>query len=206
MGSTENMQISQIVHDYYSRFAGNLQPLFDAMSNVDSQLYACGFELPYSNLKMLPVEQTPGEKVYSPGTQYALYSNLLEILGKARTDILVIDAYPDENLLNLYLSKISAGVKIRVLTSNMKSGTETTRTNFITVAKKFSKMPGINFEAKENNQVHDRFIFVDGQCWVMGSSIKDAAVIKPTYILKVESGSLFQSIFEEMWNSGKSII
>lgn len=197
---------AQIVHEYYRKFANNLQSLFDAMSKVDAQLYNCGFELPYENLSMLPVEQTANAKAYSPGSQYALYTDLLEIFKAAKTDVLVLEAYPDEELINLYLGKIPPGVKIRVLTGTPKLGAAADRSNFVSVAQKFSKQPGVVFEARENSQVHDRLFFVDGQCWVMGSSIKDAAVKKPTYLIKVESGPIFQSGAEELWKNGNKIV
>ena len=199
-------QSSQFVHDHYRKFATNLQSLFDAMSKVDAQLYSCGFELPYENLSLLPVEQTATAKAYAPGSQYLLYTDLLEIFKNAKSDVLVLEAYPDEELINLHLGKIPPGVKIRVLTGNSKPGAATDRANFISVAQKFSKLQGITFEARENNKVHDRLFFVDGQCWVMGSSIKDAAVSKPTYLIKVDSGPIFQSGAEELWKNGNKIV
>ncbi|MFA4983473.1 MAG: hypothetical protein WC588_04640, partial [Candidatus Micrarchaeia archaeon] len=183
MDGFQSHQAAQVVHENYRKFANGLQSLFDAMSKIDSQLYNCGFELPYGRLKMLPTGQTASAKAYSPGSQYLLYTDLLEIFKSAKTDVLVLEAYPDEELINLHLGKIPPGVKIRVLTGSSKPGASTDRANFISVAQKFSKLPGVVFEARENNKVHDRMFFVDGQCWVMGSSIKDAAVNKPTYLI-----------------------
>ena len=48
----------------------------------------------------------------------------------------------------------------------------------------------------------DRVIFIDCiECWVIGQSIKDAAMKKPTYLLPVAAVSDMQRLYEDAWNT-----
>jgi len=138
------------------------------------------------------------EKVYPKGFIYDFYKDILEITKEAKTEVFVIDAYVDEELLNLYLKKIPTGVKIRILTNKPQG-------NFITVAQKFKTKPRVDFEVRRSNDCHDRLFFIDDKCWVMGQSIKDAGK-KPTYLAKIEGYALFKKVFDDLWNTASKLV
>jgi hypothetical protein len=56
----------------------------------------------------LPEEEVKG--VYDAGDEYAFYRDLSALVQAATQDILIVDAYLDENLFNLYVSKVPDGV------------------------------------------------------------------------------------------------
>lgn len=53
--------------------------------------------------------------------------------------------------------------------------------------------------------MHDRVLFIDSRCWVIGQSIKDAAKKKPTYIVE-HSSILMRHIYEEIWSKAPALV
>ncbi len=138
------------------------------------------------------------EKVYPKGHIYDFYKDIRDITKEAKNEVFVIDAYVDEDLLNLYLEKIPIGVKIKILTKQPKG-------NFITVAQKFKIKPKVDFEVRRSNDCHDRLFFIDDKCWVMGQSVKDAGK-KPTYLVKIEVYDLFRKVFDDLWKTASKLV
>jgi len=196
------------VHNAFKKFMTNLKGIYDAMVNVDKMLLEAGIQLPWSDLKPQAIIYEKGEKVYEKGQVYDFYTDIREITQQAKNDVFLIDAYPDEDVLNLYLEKIPSGIKIRILTNepnknNVKAYQNFT--NFVSVSQKFKMKPGVTFEVRESKDCHDRLFFVDDNCWVMGQSLKDAGK-KPTYLVKIESHQLFRKVFEDLWNHGRTLV
>jgi hypothetical protein len=189
---------NQTVHEAFKNFMGNLKEIYDLMAKVDRMLFDSGFELPWSDLKLRPIIHEAGEKVYEKGETYVFYRDIREITALAKSRVLLIDAYPDEEVLDLYLDKIPVGIAIRVLTNKPQG-------NFLTVAQKFKQKPGVSFEVRASKDCHDRLFFVDDACWVMGQSLKDAGK-KPTYLVKIESQALFNKVFEDLWAQAQSLL
>jgi len=138
------------------------------------------------------------EKAYPKGHAYAFYKDIRDITKNAKNEIFVIDAYVDEELLNLYLEKIPIGVKIRILTKKPQG-------NFVTVAQKFKIKPKVDFEVRRSNDCHDRLFFIDDKCWVMGQSVRHAGR-KPTYLVKIEGYNLFRKVFDDLWKNASPLI
>ncbi len=196
-GIEQTLRIGSI-HDGFKKFASNLQPIYEKMVEVDRMLYDARVALPWDNLKLVPMVTDETEKVYEKGYVFEVYKDIRELTARASQEVCVVDAYPDEEILDLYLGKISPGINIRLLTANPKG-------NFLTVARKFKAQPGTKFEMRQSADCHDRLFFVDNGCWVMGQSIKDAGK-KPTYLIKVESSALFRKVFEDMWSQATVLV
>jgi hypothetical protein len=138
------------------------------------------------------------EKVYEVGQSYDFYKDIRSIIQNAKTGVFLIDAYVNEEALNLYLESMPNSVKIRILTKKPQG-------NFLTVAKKFKAKPAIAFEVKQSNDIHDRVLFVDDLCFVMGQSLLDAAAKKPTYLIRIENIQL-RELHERLWASASTIV
>jgi len=205
--SPHQMRID-LAHRHFRDFMSTLSAIYAKMAEVDKMLYGAGIELPWSDLKLATIEYGAGEKVYEKGQVYDVYKDIRDITTPAKSEVFLVDAYPDEDVLNLYLEKIAPGIKIRILTNEpAKTATRAYQsfTNFVTVAQKFKQKPGVNFEVRKSADCHDRVFFVDGDCWVMGQSMKDAGK-KPTYLVKIESGLLFRKVWDDTWNQAQLIV
>lgn len=142
--------------------------------------------------------QNSKEKTYSDKEEYDIYKDLKNIFNSAKKSILIVDPYVDETLYSLYIDKISSEIKVRILT---KQPTPV----FIQVGEKLAKKRFIKIV--DSRLIHDRCLFVDDKCWVIGSSIKDAAKSKPTTLIELSTGrdKLF-SMHEDFWKKGRKLL
>lgn len=147
----------------------------------------------------LTQEANKGEKVYYGGQVYDLYRDIRTIIESAKYEVLVIDAYINEEVIDLYLGRLPVGVKIMILTKKPQS-------NFLTVAAKFKRRHENNFIVKTNDKCHDGMFFVDKQCYLIGKSIDEAATEKPTYLIALKDGGAFRQVFQSLFDSGKRVL
>jgi hypothetical protein len=131
------------------------------------------------------------EKLYVPGEQYDIWKDLRSILRRAKYKVFVVEPHPNEEIFTLYLDSVPANVSIRILV-NQPHG------KFMEVARKFVQK--FSAEIRQSPDVHDRHIFVDNRAWVIGSSIKDAATKKPTYMIELLNQDPFRSMYESIFS------
>lgn len=145
----------------------------------------------------LPEEEIKG--MYEPGHEYAFYRDLSSLVQAATQDILLVDAYLDENLFNLYVSKAPATVTVRILSNHIGP-------NVVAVAKMYLKSRPLHL--RSSPEIHDRAIFLDARGWVSGQSIKDAAKKKPTYLIELDEPLLMASreIHNRIWAAATDVI
>ncbi len=146
-------------------------------------------QLPEENIKA----------IYESGDEYAFYRDLSALVAAVTQDILIVDAYLDEQLFNLYVSKVSAGVNVRILSNKIGA-------NVVTVAKMYASSTPLEMRSSAN--VHDRAIFLDQRGWVIGQSIKDAARKKPTYLIELNEPLLTASrdVHNQIWKAATVVI
>jgi hypothetical protein len=145
----------------------------------------------------LPEEEIKG--VYESGDEYAFYRDLSSIIRGAKREVIIVDAYLDEQVFNLYVSKVPNGVPVRMLTNNLG-------TNVEAVARMYAKNTPLQLRSSAG--IHDRAVFLDQRGWVIGQSIKDAARKKPTYMIEVQEPVLTASrdAYERIWAAAKAVI
>lgn len=145
----------------------------------------------------LPEEEVKG--VYAPGDEYAFYRDLSSLIQTATSDVLIVDAYLDEKVFNLYVSKAPDGATVRLLTNRIG-------TNVETVARMYAKSRLLML--RSSNDIHDRAVFVDQRGWVVGQSIKDAAKTKPTYLIELDEPLLTASkdAHSRIWATATAVI
>jgi hypothetical protein len=141
-------------------------------------------------------EQMAG--IYEANDPFAFYLDLRENLDRAAGEIFIVDAYIDQSLFELYLANVPNTVRLRVLTSGQP------RANTVAVAALFAKGHP-QFELRNAVALHDRVVFVDDRCWVVGQSIKDAAVKKPTYMVEVSEGGM-RAQYEPLWINATMVV
>lgn len=100
------------------------------------------------------------KKIFFEGQIYDAYSILVDILNKARTEIIIIDNYASKELLDI-LKDIN--LKIIIVSKNVDS----------VLKEKYTKQYK-NVEFIDNNSFHDRFIILDrSKLYTYGASFKD---------------------------------
>lgn len=105
-------------------------------------------------------------KIFFDGEIYDSYSLSVDIIRKAKQNIIIIDNYVDKVLLDI-LSKKNINVTVLLITDKNKS--ELTNSDI----EKFNKQYP-NLQIKYTNKFHDRFIIIDNiNLYHLGASLKD---------------------------------
>jgi len=103
------------------------------------------------------------EVFISKGEVFTAYRALQRIFQQARSKVVIIDPYMDEQVLD-HVAELDASVSVQLITENIKG-------SFKTAYAKLVQQRG-NVEARTVSFFHDRFIIVDDiACYQLGSSI-----------------------------------
>ena len=94
----------------------------------------------------------PKEGIFSTGQHFDANRVVRDLFATAAMNIVVIDAYIGEDVLNLLTVK-KDGVHVRLLTGKVSPA-------FLTLARNFNRQYK-NLEIRSSNIFHDRFVFID---------------------------------------------
>lgn len=140
-------------------------------------------------------------QVYEAGQVYDFFADLKQIIGNAKKNLLVVDAYFSADAFSGYLSSLDQQVGIRILAGqyadDIKAAIRLHLTQFQS-----------SIELRRSTEIHDRVIVVDEESpWIIGASIKDAGK-KPTYILPVPPQLAAKKIqvYEAIWDSATTVL
>ena len=129
------------------------------------------------------------QKIFFNGQIYDAFSLMVEIVEKAREELILIDNYVDVNTLNI-LSKKRKEVDVLIVTSGKGNLTEKD------IAKFNSQYPKLM--VKINKDFHDRFIIIDRkEVYHIGASIKDAGK-KSFGITKLDVEDLTKNLLDKV--------
>lgn len=140
-------------------------------------------------------------QAFGPGAVYDFFRALNDIVSSAQTQCWVVDPYLDAEIFDGYLRSLRPSVSARLLTIKHLE-------NVSVAAKKYQAQSGSQVDIRSSQDIHDRIVFVDNnQCWVLGASIKDAALRKPTYLAPLSPDVAAEKLkhYETIWNAGKTI-
>jgi hypothetical protein len=141
------------------------------------------------------------DQVFGPGAVYDFFKALGAVLSSSKSSLLIIDPYMDVGIFDEYLSRATPGVEIRLLVGKASADLKS-------ASGKFKAQHSANMELRSSTQLHDRLIFVDRDvCWVLGQSIKDAAVKKATYLapLSADVSQVKLAHYEDVWQKANPI-
>ena len=143
----------------------------------------------------------PVGQAFGPGAAYDFFRALRALVAATDKSLVSVDPYMDAETFDGYLSALPSGRGVRLLLSKFTDDVKV-------AAAKFSTQQGGAVVVRKSNDIHDRVVFVDGsQCWVLGASIKDAALKKPTYLapLSADIAAEKVKIYQGVWNAARPI-
>lgn len=149
----------------------------------------------------LSLPTNTAQQVFGPGASYDFFKALNTVIDSAQRSLFIADPYIDDTIFDCYLSSLQPGIKVRLLayqyTAKLKPAAE-----------RFIAQHGASIEIRCSSLFHDRLVFVDDSAaWVLGSSIKDAAAAKPTYLapLAPDIAALKLPVYEGIWTNASAI-
>jgi hypothetical protein len=105
------------------------------------------------------------ESFISKGEVYSAFRTLQRILRQARSEVIIIDPYVDEQVLDL-IAAINPHVEVQLVTEHLRG-------IFAAAYRKLLQQRG-NLEARVAAHFHDRFVILDrAVCYQLGSSINN---------------------------------
>ena len=104
-------------------------------------------------LVQIECKEFPAEKIFYDGHEYDAYDKIVEFIRKAKSDIVVIDAYADNVTLQI-LAKKRAGVRVTVVKD------PNARLTAMDVAKFNAQFANV-LNVITSSAFHDRFIIID---------------------------------------------
>ena len=104
-------------------------------------------------LGQIECKEFPAEKIFYDGHEYDAYDKIVEFIRKAKTDIVIIDAYADNVVLQI-LEKKRAGVHV-----NIVKGPNAKLTSLD--VSKFNAQFANTLNVITSTAFHDRFIIID---------------------------------------------
>lgn len=147
----------------------NNQMLFEKISNIELK------QIEFQKLaddkfdeifKYIGSHKEQNQKVFFNGQVYDAFSVIIDIIRKAKNEIILIDNYIDIETLNI-LSKKNEDVVVRIYT---KKDTKINTKDINKFNKQYPKLV-----IKYTNIFHDRFLILDKKyVYHIGASIKDA--------------------------------
>ena len=137
----------------------------------------------------MEAHEAPKQKVFFGGQIYDASEMLVELVQRAKREIVLIDGYVDIGTLNI-LAKKNNGVEAKLLTRPDGHLTEQDIDTFN------AQYPHLTVH--RTSVFHDRFLILDGtEGFLIGASLKDAG--KKTFaIARIEDGRLIRSILAEI--------
>ena len=129
------------------------------------------------------------QTIFFDGQIYDAFSFIIELIGKAKKEIVLIDNYVDINTLNI-LCKKNQSVSVVIVTAGKGNLSSRDITKFNAQYPKLSVKTTIDF--------HDRFLIIDNaEVYHIGASIKDAGK-KSFGVTKIEDKDLIKSLINKV--------
>ncbi len=120
------------------------------------------FEKIFQALEHKNLQKTQG--IFFDGQIFDAYVFVCDLIKSAKKDIVLIDNYIDESVLQL-LTKRAAGVEVRIYTAQKDKVLQQD-------LKKYNTQYG-KIDIKTFAKSHDRFLIIDEQVYHFGASLKD---------------------------------
>jgi len=146
-------------------------------------------------------------KHFPPGKRSKAWQELRRIVRAAREYVWVEDAYVSSDVVDLLTEDLPESAKLRVLGPVLGPVKENKRWDgaLASLRRLGADLPG-RVEVRESEDVHDRYIYVDGNAWRSSDSFKDMAAKRTTKI--TDEGELSAELvadFEKRWSSARQV-
>jgi hypothetical protein len=137
--------------------------------------------------------------VIDHGKVFDYFNELRKIVEAAVADIFFVDPYLDADFAERYLPSVKSGVGIRLLARERLN-------SLIPAVRLFNSQHGSNAQVRSAPGFHDRFVFVDADCYQSGASFKDGGKNAPTVISQVRDGAAqLRHLYDVMWLNGDDL-
>ena len=141
----------------------------------------------------------PESKVEIGNQFFSSRSEVRNFLGRAKAPVTLIDSQIGATTL-MCLDGVKH--KIRLLSS---SDHEAIEGGFLEKFKKF-RLSGHEIEIRRHVMIHDRYVFLNGRCWLTSCSLNEAGSYAMSVIESIDAKSAIAKIVEHKWREAKVLV
>jgi hypothetical protein len=175
---------------------------------LEQELAAQRSKEPVPQPKVASKKKELFEKVYDKQKPYDVYKDVRRLMMKARTEVFIVESYPDPELFPLYIEAVPSRASVKVLTSPLASmrgsRSQSAWNQFMAAGRLFHQQRPL--EIRESTNVHDRYLFIDNKCFQLGASLKDAAKRKPTVLCQLQGRNALYNLWLGYFNQGSRLV
>ncbi|MEK3900062.1 hypothetical protein [Paenibacillus sp. FSL R7-0179] len=124
------------------------------------------FDQSWDSLGIEREEDEQSTIFFEKGRQFDAFNTIKNIFTNVKKELFIVDNYIDSDLF-LMLENVHKDIPIKILTSKMQGDAPV-------AAEKFKAQRG-DFEWRKAKDFHDRYIFADNDCYLLGASINNFA-------------------------------
>lgn len=159
-GYAVHQQISHFEHQIDNRMTALQEHTDNRLRDVEKRLQRNEEQIDF----VVRTNQPPTEQLFSSGCVWDAWSFLSELIRSAKRRIILIDNFVDERTLSL-LDKREDDVQCTVYTRyNAQTNTDFEKHNA-------QYAPIVRIQLSK--AVHDRYLIIDDDVWLLGASVKD---------------------------------
>lgn len=139
--------------------------------------------------------------VFTPKQTHDFDKYLRAALSSAKNHIRIADSHVDGTIFDNILHVLTAGVRVDLM-FNHHDGP-----SFLAQAKRF-KIQHSGFTCAKYPKLHDRYVVIDDIGFVIGPSLKDAAVNSPAVLVKVgsEQSKKLIDLFDNIYSKQRKLV
>lgn len=151
---------------------------------------------------LLGSEDRATARVFPPGRPFQAWEELRSIIVSARECIRIEDAYLGSDVVAVLGGNLPEGVRLLVL------GPEKDNRHWLAALASLKvlgeEMSG-RIEVRCTTDVHDRYVYVDGQAWRSSESFKEMAKARTTKLVPEAKPSDTLADFEKRWSEARRV-
>jgi hypothetical protein len=161
----------------------------DAKGKVQTTLHQARHDLRLRTVGPLTV-------AVGQGAVFDYFDEVRKLIETAKSELLFIDPYLDAEFVSRYLSHVTPGVRVRLLTRERLS-------TLLPAVDAFRQQYKLAIEVRSAAGFHDRYVFVDRlSCYHSGASFKDGAKKAPTTLTQiVDAFPAMLDTYERQWSN-----
>jgi hypothetical protein len=144
---------------------------------------------------------SPASAVVGHGQVFDYFDTLRKVIEQGQVDIFFVDPYLSADFVSAYLPHIHPSASIRLLTSPKRLDT------LVPALRLFVRQRGGSVELRTFDNLHDRYVFIDGQeGYQSGASFKDGAKNAPTALTQImDTLPAVTKTYSDIWKQASQV-
>lgn len=145
-------------------------------------------------------------QMFSAGELTRAWEELRQLIKVAKSYVWIEDAYLNSDVVAMLCENVAEQVPLRVLGPESKPERKSTAwEGAVAYLRRLGTERKENLEVRTTSDVHDRYVYRDGEVWRSSESFKDMAQNRTTKLIPEVNPELLIKEFERRWSAAKQL-